>query len=132
MKDDAGSVERCTFRKREHIRERRDIDRAFEQGARFSVRGLRLHVVPNGTAAVRVLFIPVRRYGGAIRRNRARRLVSEAFRLAKPRMTPGRDMVFVLYPGTDTFKERSGQVERVLRLAGVMPGGACELSCRRS
>ena len=128
----AGSAERCTFRKRERLRERKDIDLVFETGTRTSVKGMRLHSVPNGTDAVRVLFVPVRRYGGAIRRNRARRLVSEAFRMMKARILPGRDLVFVLYPGTDTFKERTGQVERVLRLAGVMPGGTCERSFRRS
>jgi len=130
--NDAGLAGRCTFRKRERLRKRPDIDRAFEKGTRFSVKGLRLHVVPNGTAAVRALFVPVRKYGNAVLRNRARRLVSEAYRLVKSRVAPGRDLVFVLYPGTDSFEARTGQVERVLRLAGVMPGGACEQSCRRS
>jgi len=124
VEKDAGLAERCTFRKRERLRERKDIDKTFDKGTRVSVRGMRLHSVPNGTATVRVLFIPVRKYGNAVRRNRARRLVFEAFRLVKSRIAPGRDLVFVLYPGTDTFKERSGQVERVLRLAGTMPGGA--------
>ncbi len=123
---------RCTFRKRERIRDKRDIDRVFKEGSRVSVQGMRLHSVRNGTDAVRVLFIPVRKYGNSVRRNRARRVVSEAYRLVKPRLAPGRDLVFVLYPGTDTFKERSGQVERVLRLAGAMPGGSCDPSCRRS
>lgn len=132
MGKDAGSAERCTFRKRERLRERSEIDRAFKQGTRYSVKGMRLHVVPNGTAAVRVLFVPVRKYGNAVLRNRARRLVSEAYRLVKSRIAPGRDLVFVLYPGTDSFAVRSGQVERVLRLAGAMPGGTCELSSRRS
>jgi ribonuclease P protein component len=130
--NDAGRAGRCTFRKRERLRERSDIDRAFKQGNRFSVRGMRLHVVLNGTAEVRALFVPVRKYGNSVLRNRARRLVSEAYRLVKSGVAPGRDLVFVLYPGTDSFEARSGQVERVLRLAGTMPGGACELSSRRS
>lgn len=132
MGNDAGSAERCTFRKRERLRERPDIDRAFKRGSRYSVKGMRLHVVPNGTAAVRALFVPVRKYGNAVLRNRARRLVSEAYRLVKARVSPGSDLVFVLYPGTDSFEARSGQVERVLRLAGAMPGGTCELSSRWS
>lgn len=132
MGNDAGSAERCTFRKRERLRERPDIDRAFKRGSRYSVKGMRLHVVPNGTTCVRALFVPVRKYGNAVLRNRARRLVSEAYRLVKARVSPGRDLVFVLYPGTDSFEARSGQVERVLRLAGAMPGGTCELPSRRS
>ena len=121
MFEGAGSAERYTFPRREHLRERKDIDRAFGKGVRFSVRGLRLLVLSNGTAETRALFVPVRKYGGSVRRNKARRLASEAFRQLKPHLASGHDFVFVLYPGTDTFKERSGQVERVLRLAGVLP-----------
>ncbi|HSV56219.1 MAG TPA: ribonuclease P protein component [Magnetospirillaceae bacterium] len=123
MEVDVGKTGRGTFRKRERIRDRGDIDRTMRCGARYSVKGMRLHVAMNGVDLVRALFIPVRRYGNAVRRNRARRMASEAFRLAKSRITPGRDLVFVLYPGTDTFEERSGQVGRVLRLAGILPGG---------
>jgi ribonuclease P protein component len=106
------------FEKRERIRSRADIDEVFSKGARFSVKGLRLHVVRRTDEINRAIFIPVRKFGGSVRRNRARRLVSEAYRLLKCRLSAGWDFVFVVYPGSDLFKERQFQVESVLKASG--------------
>jgi ribonuclease P protein component len=118
---DGGRTARAfAFPKSERVRKRSEIDAAFKKGARFSVRGMRLHVVPNGTEGNRAVFVPVRAFGNSVGRNRARRLVREAYRIAPPE-AKGRDLVFVIYPGFDTFVERSTQLARLLSQAGFAP-----------
>jgi ribonuclease P protein component len=102
------------FRKSERIRARRDISRVFDEGVRWSGKGMRLNVRPNGGADTRAVFVTVKKYGNAIARNRARRVVSECWRLAKHRITPGMDVVVVIFPGDDGFKTRQRQLEAIL------------------
>jgi ribonuclease P protein component len=66
------------------------------------------------------LFAPTRRFANAVERNRARRLVREAYRLRKPDMTSSVDMAFVLYPGEYGFAERRKQVDTLLRRAELV------------
>lgn len=82
---------------------------------------MRLHARRREPGANRVIFIPVRKFGGSVARQRARRIISEAFRLVKARLTTGWDFVFVIYPGSDSFEERRKQVETVLAMAGALP-----------
>ncbi len=119
MQDDAGSALRFRFRKRERIRTRRDIGAVFDGGARASVKGMRLHVLPNGGAENRAVFVTVRKYGNAVARNRARRVVSECWRLAKGGLRQGYDVVFVIYPGPDSSALRKPQVDELLRKSGL-------------
>jgi len=91
----------------------------FEEGTRSSVKGMRVHVLPNGGAATRAVFVTVRAYGNAVQRNRARRVVSECWRLLKHRVNPGFDVVFVVYPGNDAHEERGHQMETLVRRSGL-------------
>ncbi|GAB1455096.1 hypothetical protein MASR2M48_04030 [Spirochaetota bacterium] len=102
------------FRKSERIRARRDISRVFDEGVRWSGKGMRLNVRPNGGAETRAVFVTVKKYGNAIARNRARRVVSECWRLAKHRIATGMDVVVVIFPGDDDFKPRQRQLEAIL------------------
>jgi ribonuclease P protein component len=82
---------------------------------------MRLHVHGNGLALNRVVFIPVRSYPGAVARNRAKRILRESWRLLKDRfVSHGQDFVIVLYPGMDSYEERSAQLLRLLRQAGIV------------
>ncbi|HPE36932.1 MAG TPA: ribonuclease P protein component [Spirochaetales bacterium] len=107
------------FPRRERIQSRREIGAVFDLGARWSVKGMRLHLRPTGGADNRAVFVTVRKYGNAVRRNRARRVVSECWRLAKGGLNRGYDAVFVIYPGADTFADRNPQVLELLRRAGL-------------
>lgn len=55
--------------------------------------GLRVCFAPNGAALSRVVVCPGRGYRSAVARNRQRRLVREAYRLLKPRVAPGYDLL---------------------------------------
>lgn len=108
------------FRKSERIRERRDISKAFDEGARWSTKGLRLNVRPNGTGMTRATFVTVRKYGNAVCRNRARRVVSECWRLRKKGVASGLDVVVVIFPDRDDFCVRDAQLETLLRKASLV------------
>jgi ribonuclease P protein component len=120
VQDVEGSVAGFRFGKHERIRTRRDISKVFDSGSRFSVKGMRLHYLPTGSSVNRAVFMTVRKYGNAVARNRARRVVSECWRLAKPGLTTGFDAVFVIYPGEDTAKVRCPQVLALVQRAGLV------------
>lgn len=65
-------------------------------GVRSRGRYLTLFTLPNGLDVARLGVIATRRVGGAVRRNRAKRLVRELFRHRKGR--PGRDVVVLVRP----------------------------------
>lgn len=92
----------------------------FARGARFSCKGMRLHVLPNDLEASRVVIAPVRSYPNAVARNRAKRVLRECWRLEKAEIAPGHDVAVVLYPGFDRYVEREAQLDRLLRQAGLV------------
>lgn len=119
MKDDERGAPQFRFRKRERIRTRREIGAVFDKGVRWSVKGMRIHVLPNNGPVSRAVFVTVRKYGNAVARNRARRVVSECWRLAKGSLKAGYDAVFVIYPGPDEASVRSPQMNELVRRAGL-------------
>lgn len=120
MDGDARSAAGFRFRKFERIRTRRDMTRVFDEGTRWTTRGMRLNLRPNGGAVTRAVFVTVRKYGNAVARNRARRVVSECWRLGKHKVASGYDVVVVIYPGEDTFVSRNEQLGFLLRRASLL------------
>ena len=82
----------------ERLKKRGEFDAAFEQGRRFRGRLVTLVATPNGLAHGRVGVIASRRVGGAVRRNRAKRLMREAFRLNKHLLAAPLDLVMIAAP----------------------------------
>jgi ribonuclease P protein component len=117
--DDERGAPGFRFRKIERIRTRAEISKVFNDGVRWSAKGLRLTVMPNGRNETRAVFVTVRKYGNAVTRNRARRVVSECWRLAKSRLIQGVDVVVLIFPGEDKFQVRQAQLETVLRRASL-------------
>jgi ribonuclease P protein component len=96
----------------------RDILRS---GKSSSVRGMRIAWRDNDLGHPRMGIALKRGFGRAVDRNRAKRLVRESFRLLGPALYSHCDMIFQVFPGTDTYAERSSQVERLLLNAGLLP-----------
>ncbi len=65
------------------IRQRRDFERAYEQGIRISGRFMMLFVSANGGTSSRLGVAATRKMGSAVERNRAKRLARELFRRRK-------------------------------------------------
>lgn len=112
---------RKSLTKAEILRKRSDIQRVFRNSRIFRITGLHLRVTENSAGWSRVLFAATRAFPTSVERNRARRLLREAYRIEKNRVPPGYDLVFVIYPGPFGFRERHAQVMTLLTRAGVIP-----------
>ena len=77
----------------ERVRRRSDFERAYSSGVRISARFMTLFVVANGGAASRLGIAASRKFGGAVERNRAKRIAREVFRRHK--ITSGLDVIIV-------------------------------------
>lgn len=78
------------------VRNRRDFERAYEEGEKVLMPEFALFARPNGLPHSRLGVTTTRRLGNAVRRNRARRLVREAFRTHRELLPTGLDLVFVV------------------------------------
>ena len=91
-----------TLPRRERIRRRPDFLRVQNGGVRTRGRYLTLFARPNGLDVHRLGVVATRRLGGAIVRNRCKRLVREIYRHHKPRATQPTDYVVMPRPGFST------------------------------
>jgi ribonuclease P protein component len=82
-----------TFRPCERIRRRPDFQRIYGRGDRVHGRFSTVFILPNALPVSRLGIAATKRLGGAIARNRAKRLIREVFRLNK--IAPGFDIVIV-------------------------------------
>jgi ribonuclease P protein component len=90
-----------------------DFDRVFRHGRSHAGREFVLHVFPRGESDQPRLGLSVsRKVGGAVQRNRVKRLLREAFALEGGRLPAGTDAVVVARHEANALVEREG-------LAGV-------------
>lgn len=81
------------FRAHEHIRAREEFEAIYNDGRRVSGRLMTLFVGSNNRNIIRLGIAATRKIGGAVVRNRVKRLVREVFRHHKPEA--GLDVVVV-------------------------------------
>lgn len=81
------------LRSEERIRRRADFQQVYEHGTKLHGRYSTVFVLPNNQAVGRLGIAATKKLGGAIQRNRAKRLIREIFRHNK--ITPGLDVVVV-------------------------------------
>jgi ribonuclease P protein component len=80
-------------------------------------------VAPGAAPHNRYGFAVGKRVGGAVQRNRAKRLMREAARHLHPRVAPGHDIVFIArnrMSRATTFAEVQEAMERALGQAGIL------------
>jgi ribonuclease P protein component len=77
----------------EHIRRHADFQRVYKQGSRSSGRFATLFLLANQLPVGRLGIAATKKLGGAVQRNRAKRLIREVFRQSK--VAPGFDLVVV-------------------------------------
>jgi len=84
---------RHTFSRAERLKLRADYRRCIRSGGRAAGQYITLYLCKNDLGIIRLGAGTTRRLGNAVRRNRAKRLVREVFRLHKSELPPGVDLV---------------------------------------
>jgi ribonuclease P protein component len=95
--------------KRGRLSRSAEFDRVFRQGRSHANRLLVLHAFPRGGDGEPRLGLSVsRKVGGAVERNRVKRLLREAFEQESARLPEGQDVVLVARPDARAVAEREG------------------------
>ena len=95
--------------KRGRLSRSAEFDRVFRQGRSHANRALVLYAFPRAEDGEFRLGLSVsRRVGGAVERNRIKRLLREAFELERARLPEGHDVVIVARPEARALAERDG------------------------
>jgi ribonuclease P protein component len=81
------------FRAEQHVRRRAEFRRIYDRGERVRARLMTVMVLPNGGHSSRLGIAATKKLGGAVVRNRAKRVVREIFRRA--RVPGGLDIVVI-------------------------------------
>ena len=94
--------------KKYRIKRNKEISRVFQQGRRASDSLIILRALPNADMGVcaRLGVAVTKRHGGAVRRNRIKRLCREAFRLARCDLPSGYDFVILSHVGVELTLEK--------------------------
>jgi ribonuclease P protein component len=84
-----------TFRKHEHLLKPAQFQAVYDRRRSVADSEMILYARENDLAYTRVGFSVSKKYGGAVQRNRLRRLYREAFRLSKELLPTGLDLVLI-------------------------------------
>jgi ribonuclease P protein component len=86
-----------------------EFERVYRQGRSTANRHLVLYAFPNPSTQTPRLGLSVsRKVGGAVERNRVKRLLREVFAQHEHELSPGQDVVVVARPSAGELAEREG------------------------
>jgi ribonuclease P protein component len=108
-----------------------EFERVYRQGRSVANRHLVLYTFPNASTERPRLGLSVsRKVGGAVQRNKVKRLLREAFAQAEGDLKPDQDVVVVARPPAGELAEREGlagvdgALRELIAKAGLRAGSA--------
>lgn len=112
----------CQFPKSERLQRRAQFQRVYAEGRRVAGRLAVLYALETPGQPRAVGVVTSRKLGGAVARNRARRLLREAYRLNKQKLKDHVQLVFVARPAINgcRFAEVESAVLELCRAAGCL------------
>lgn len=103
-----------TFSKRERLQRGAEFRRVFDNGRKVVGRSAVLYAAAGGpgAAARRLGLVTSRKVGGAVARNRARRLMREVYRRHKNELQPNVELVMIARPAINgrTYAELEAEI----------------------
>jgi ribonuclease P protein component len=98
-------------RRRRRLSRSADFERVYREGRSHASRHLVVYAFPRAQAdgGPRLGVSVGRKLGGAVERNRVKRLLREAFWAAEPTLSPGHDFVIVARPAAGELASEGGE-----------------------
>jgi len=108
--------------KKEILRNERDFNRLYKKGKSAGGKYLVLFFINNGLGYDRHAFLASKKVGNSVRRNRARRLIRESFRVFESELNPGLDILFIARNTITEAKQQevSKDMEKMLKKKGLI------------
>ncbi|MDR2468534.1 MAG: ribonuclease P protein component [Spirochaetaceae bacterium] len=117
-------MKRRFFPKLEHLKKSDEIGVLFKRGNSVACWGAKLYFARNTREYNRIAYALPRKFGNAVRRNRARRWGREAWRHLRHKLEAGFDLVLLVFPDeTADYQRRFTQFENLLRKARILNDG---------
>lgn len=108
------------FSRKEHIKRPVDIQNLFKNGKKVKTYGSKLFYLENNEDINRIAFPLPHGYGNAVERNKSKRYSRETYRFFKTHLNTGYDILFLVYPGNDSFLSRCEQFKTLCKKAGLL------------
>jgi ribonuclease P protein component len=98
---------------------RKQFQTVYRQGSRVRSASFSLFALPNELGHCRLGITVTRKVGGAVERNKVKRMVREIFRNNVDDLKPDVDLVFHAYPGIDTTDRAALEREFLKRFSDL-------------
>jgi ribonuclease P protein component len=104
------------FGKGQRVRRKQEFQQVFDHGVRVSSRFFTLLLAPRAGSSARLGIVASRKLGDAVRRNRAKRLIREVFRLSQP-LPGGAGVDLIVIPRRELFDAQFTELDEDFRAA---------------
>lgn len=116
------------FPKSERLLKKKEFQKVFDEGRIFRNNELLVYAMPNGMDKSRLGLVVGKKVGNAVKRNRIKRILREAFRLNKGLLSFGVDLILIPRPGliSPTLSAIEDGFERLLsRISAELNSSVC-------